>query len=169
MIRIIHFFFFFIIIIISSLASEVENNSTKVDMFQELSLKYLNAYNKSNFSLLANDIINQEEYSAIVSSVVKKNEACLTDFDKNFDVNIFKRAFEKSHLYQLKSDTIVVQSVTSFATCSDLDIKKLSCFVYFKKKNTSVPITLIVIKTDTDKYKILLDIINENYFSNEKN
>ncbi len=169
MIRIIHFFFFFIIIIISSLASEVENNSTKVDMFQELSLKYLNAYNKSNFSLLANDIINQEEYSAIVSSVVKKNEACLTDFDKNFDVNIFKRAFEKSHLYQLKSDTIVVESVTSFATCADLDIKKLSCFVYFKKKNASVPITLIVIKTDTDKYKILLDIINENYFSNEKN
>lgn len=168
MVRNLHFVVFFIITF-SSLTSEAESNTTKVDIFQELTSKYLNAYNQSNFSLLANDIINQQQYNAIVSSVEKKNEACLTDFDKNFDVNIFKRAFEKSHLYQIKSDTIVVESVTSFATCADLDIKKLSCFVYFKKKNASVPITLIVIKTDTDKYKILLDIINENYFSNEKN
>ena len=107
MVRILHFVVFFIITF-SSLTSEAESNTTKVDIFQELTSKYLNAYNQSNFS-------------------------------------------------------------SSFATCADLDIKKLSCFVYFKKKNASVPITLIVIKTDTDKYKILLDIINENYFSNEKN
>ena len=168
MIRIIHLFFL-LIIIFSSTAIEAKNNNKQVDAFQELTTKYINAYNKSNFSLLANDIIDQQEYNAIVSSVLKKNETCLTDFDKNFDVNIFKRSFEKSHLYRIQSDTIVVESVTSFASCTDLDIKKLNCFVYFKKKNSSVPITLIVIKTDTDRYKILLDIINENYFSNEKN
>ena len=83
MVRILHFVVFFIITF-SSLTSEAESNTTKVDIFQELTSKYLNAYNQSNFSLLANDIINQQQYNAIVSSVEKKNEACLTDFDNTY-------------------------------------------------------------------------------------
>lgn len=166
--RVIHYLFL-LIVVVSSLSSVAENNTNDVIVFQELTSVYLSAYNKSDFSFLSKDAINQQEYDAIVSRVIKQNPDCLTEFDKTFDVNIFKRSFEKSHLARLHSDTIVVDRVTAFTTCSDLDIKKLSCFVYFKKSNTSVPITLIVIKTSENKYKILLDIINENYFSNEKN
>ncbi|MFN8284608.1 MAG: hypothetical protein U0U67_15405 [Chitinophagales bacterium] len=159
---------FFWVFIFSSFYGEAENNSDD-DVFQKLTSDYLAAYNKSDFASLSNDIIDQKEYNSIVNQVLKKNQTCLTDFDKNFDVSIFKRAFEKSHLYRIKSDSIVIDKITSFATCGDLDIKKISCFVYFKKNNISVPITLIVIKTEEKKYKILLDIINENYFSNAKN
>ena len=59
MVRILHFVVFFIITF-SSLTSEAESNTTKVDIFQELTSKYLNAYNQSNFSLLANHPIEAD-------------------------------------------------------------------------------------------------------------
>lgn len=166
--KVLHSILYCILIFSAGRSVAKSNDSSNIE-FQKLLNNYIEAYNKSDFSLLDNDVINQQEYNAIISKVLVKNKECLTDFDKNYDVNIFKRAFEKSHLSRIKSDSIVINKISDFNTCSELEIKKITCFVYFKKSNTSVPITLIVIKSEENKYKILLDIINENYFSNAKN
>ncbi len=130
--------------------------------------QYQSAYNHSDFSLLDSITFSQKEYSDLVTKIDKEFPGCLNDYDKTFDVNTFKRDFQKSHLYTLKTDTIVISKISDFTTCSDLVVKKVTCLVYFKKLNKSAPVNLIVVDLKDKRYKILIDIINENYFANEK-
>jgi hypothetical protein len=164
MVRLIHklILLFFLFFVFKTGVSE------SVDVFIPLIKQYQLAYNNSDFSLLNAVTFSSEEYAQIIKNIDKENPDCLTEFDKNFDVKIFQRSFEKSHLVTLKSDSIVIDEIADIKTCSNLDIKKLSCFFYFKKQNKSVPVTLIIVNSSNKTYKILLDIINENNFSNEK-
>ena len=130
--------------------------------------QYQLAYNSSNFSKLDSFIFSQAEYSDLIKKIDSQYPDCLSDFDKTFDVTVFEREFQKSHLFKLKTDTIVINRISNFNTCSNLDIKKIECFVYFKKQNKSVPVSLIVINLSNNRHKILLDVINENYFTYEK-
>lgn len=140
-------------------------DSENVDVFFPLVRQYQLAYNSSDFSLLNALTFSSEEYNEIIKNIEINKPGCLTEFDKNFDVHVFQRSFEKSHLSKIKSDSIVIDKISDLKTCSNLEIKKLSCFFYFKNQNKSIPITLIIINTSDKSYKILLDIINENNFS----
>ena len=116
-----------------------------VEDYIQIVRQYQLAYNNSDFSLLNSFTFTSEEYNNLIIKVENQHPDCLTDFDKTFDVTVFKREFEKSHFYKIKTDTILISKVSDFSTCSNLEIKKLSCFAYFKKQNKSVPVTLIVI------------------------
>ena len=144
------------------------SKSESIDDYFGIARQYQLAYNNSDFSLLDSFAISPKEYSDLITKIDIEYPDCLTDFDKTFDVNIFKRNFQKSHLYKLKTDSIVINKVSDYNTCSKLDIKKVLCLVYFKKQNKSIPVNLIVINLNKNQPKILLDIINENYFTNEK-
>jgi len=139
-----------------------------VEDYLPLVRQYQLAYNNADFTLLDSFVITPKLYSGLIGRVEKEQPECLTEFDKSYDVGIFKRDFEQSHLFGLKTDTIVIDKITDLSSCANLDIKKLACFVYFRKINKSVPISIIVIATEQNRYKILLDIINENHFTDEK-
>lgn len=160
--------FIFLLVVSNSQAKENETKLTEVGNYQTLINQYALAYNKSDFSLLDSFTFTQSQYLSLVKKIETEYPNCLTDFDKTFDVSLFRREFEKSRLSKLKSDTVVIDKIVSLNSCSKLDIKKISCFVYFKNKNLSIPINIIVVETPETKTKILLDIINENYFTYEK-
>jgi len=160
--------FILLLLVSKSFTKENESKSIEVSYYQALINQYALAYNKSDFSLLDSLTFTQIQYLSLVKKVETENPDCLTDFDKSFDVSVFKREFEKSRLSKLITDTIVIDKIVSLNSCAKLDIKKISCFVYFKNKNLSIPINIIVIETPETKTKILLGIINENYFTYEK-
>lgn len=140
-----------------------ESNDEYLPMVQQYQL----AYNNSNFSDLQPYTFSQKEYDELLSRVQNRNPDCVTSIETDFDINVFKQAFEKSHLYRLKSDTIVIDNIQDLQNCSNQDAKRINCFIYFMQEHLSVPISLIVINFDNKK-KIILDIVNENHFKDAK-
>lgn len=144
------------------------SHAENIEGYLQIVKQYQLAYNNADFSLLNSYTFTSVEYTDLITKIENQYPDCLTDFDKTFDVTVFKREFEKSHLSKLKTDTIIISKVSEFSTCSNLEIKKLSCYAYFKKQNKSVPVTLIIINLSEGERKILLDIINENYFESKE-
>ncbi len=157
----------YILIIVFSICVQICLAEVRED-YQSIVNQHQFSCNNCVFSLLDDFTFLSQKHGDLIFKIEKQCSDCLIEFDETLNVNIFKREFVKSHLYNLKTDSIVINKITDLNTCSNLDIKKLICFVSLKNQNKSVPINLIIINLSRNERKILLDIINENYFSNEK-
>jgi len=158
----------FCILLFSLLPGKVFSNTNKGDKesFYELLNTYSSAYKYADFSILKTQAITSVEYKVLIERLEAEHSDCLTPLERNYEVDAFKRSFEASHLRRVIIDTIVIDNISSYDTCPTLEVKKLSCYVYYNNKSASVSVQVIVIKIN-EEFKILTDVIDEKKLAKE--
>jgi hypothetical protein len=152
----------------SLLPAKVFSNSAEggKEAFSELLNTYSTAYKNADFSILNAQVITSVEYKALIDRLEAEHSDCLTPLERNYEVDAFKRSFETSHLRRVLIDTIVIDNISSYETCPGLEVKKLSCYVYYNNKSASVSVQVVVIKI-SGEFKILTDVIDEKSLAKE--
>ena len=128
--------------------------------FVELLKTYTKAYKHGDFSVLANYTVSKAEYSQLLTQIDKHQNNCLTPLERDYDAESFKTAFNQSHLQRIPTDTIIIENIQTYEPCQDVEVKKLSCYIYYNAKASSVSTQIILLKI-AGNYKILTDVIDE--------